>query len=275
MAHTYFFNDVTAVIADARKPRLQALRSNLYYMGFRETVWAETAGSLEQQAEQVKPDIIIAALDLPDGNVAAYFRKIRTGLSHVDPFTPIIAVLSQASTATVRRGVDSGADDVLIYPWPVGYLDQRLQNLIHTRKPFVVTADYVGPDRRAKRRPGPQAPMITPLNVLEAKALKRQNTETVAVAQANARRNLRALRIRALAGLIVGLVGDLDDRYARGDVANAANTETLKRIIRAVEEAHAQLRMSQTSNMTTNVVNAVARHAGCARAHRNPVTSPA
>lgn len=79
-------------------------------------------------------------------------------MSRVDPFTPIIAVLSEASPGTVRRGVDSGADDLLIHPWSEGYLDQRLQNIIHNRKPFVVTSDYVGPDRRSVRRPGPQAP---------------------------------------------------------------------------------------------------------------------
>lgn len=265
MAHTYFFNNVTAVIADSRKPRLQVLRSSLYYMGFRETEWAETAQDLEEMAERVKPDIIIAALDLPGGDVSAYFRKIRKGLSRVDPFTPIIAVLSEAAPDTVRQGVNSGADDLLIHPWSEGYLDQRLQNLIHGRKPFVVTSEYVGPDRRSVRRPGPQAPMITPVNVLEAKAVKRQDQESVAGAQAAGRRSLSTHRVRALAGLIVGLIGDLEARYARGIVLGEDNARDLRRLIHAAEEAQLHGRLLPAGTAAKDIMGDVVRHARLCR----------
>ncbi|EKV30174.1 response regulator receiver domain protein [Caenispirillum salinarum AK4] len=265
MAHTYFFNNVTAVVADARKPRLQVLRSSLYYMGFRDTEWAETVQDLEEVAERVKPDIIIAAMDLPGGDAGAYFRRIRTGMSRVDPFTPIIAVLSEAAPDTVRRGVDSGADDLLIHPWSEGYLDQRLHNLIHARKPFVVTSSYVGPERRAVPRPGPQAPTITPVNVLEAKALKRKDADAVAGDQQACRRALSAHRVRALAGLIVGLIGDINGRYARGMVMDDANARDLARLTRAAEEAHLQGRLMRDTTCAKDMMADVARHARLCR----------
>jgi DNA-binding response OmpR family regulator len=262
MAHTYYFNNVSAIIADADKPRLQVLRSSLYYMGFRETEWAATTADLEEKAERLKPDLIIAALNLPGSDISTYFRKIRAGLSGVDPFTPIIAVLSEAAPATVRRGVDSGADDLVIHPWPAGYLDQRVQKLIHERKSFVVTADYVGPDRRSTQRPGRQAPKITPPNVLEAKALKRQDSETVLNAQSAARRTLGTHRARALAGLIVGLIDDLEQHHG---CQERSSTDTLRRLIISADEASLQLRRAQDTTDAKTLTADIARHARLCR----------
>lgn len=237
MVPTFFYSDVTAIIAEAHKGRLQVLRSTLYFLGFRNTKWVETAQDLEALCNRVKPDLIIAAADLPDGETGGFIQRLRRGHTQADPFTPVIGILGEASPAAVRRGVDSGADDLLIHPWPQGYLDQRLQKLVTGRKPFVVTADYVGPDRRSVPRPGPQARMVTPPNVLTVKALERRSLDAVAGDLAQARAGLDGHRIQSLADLVVGLTGELVASYARGIVGGAENATRLERLLAAASEA--------------------------------------
>ncbi|WP_343870346.1 response regulator, partial [Caenispirillum bisanense] len=237
MAHTYFFSNVTAVLADEDRARLQVIRSTLHYLGFRDVTWGHSLGELRDLAESRRPDLIIASHDLPGGSTAQYLQQIRRGRTATDPFTPIIAVLSEASPDAVRRGIDSGADDLLIHPWPTGYLDGRLEKLIHGRKSFVVSADYVGPDRRAKARPGPQAAVLTPPNVLEAKALRRQPDEAVAAELAACRRALESHRLQALATLCVRLVEDVEAMNARQQLADPLAATQLRRLRAAAEDA--------------------------------------
>lgn len=264
MAHTYFFSHVTAVVADDDRPRLQVIRSTLHYLGFREVEWVDRLADLRTLCEARKPDLIVAASDLPDGSASTYFQAVRCGQTPVDPFTPIIGVLSEASPEAVRRGVDSGADDLLIHPWPTGYLDGRLEKLIHGRKPFVVSSDYVGPDRRAKQRPGRQAPTITPPNVLEAKALKRQSHDAVADDLAQARAALHQYRLQALATLCVRLVDEVEALQSRGQMADPIVPGQLGRMRSAADEA-ARLTAQGPASTTTAAFRELARHASLCR----------
>jgi hypothetical protein len=52
----------------------------------------------------------------------------------------------------VQQVVNSGADDLVARPMSTALLGERIKGLVERRKPFVVTSDYIGPDRR--RDPG-------------------------------------------------------------------------------------------------------------------------
>jgi hypothetical protein len=64
----------------------------------------------------------------------------------------VIMLLANAEPTYVRKAIDSGADDLLLMPVAPDQLMTRINKLADTRKPFVVTHDYVGPDRRGKNR---------------------------------------------------------------------------------------------------------------------------
>lgn len=260
MAHTYFYSNVSAIVADEDRGRLQVIRSTLHYLGFRAVSWGYTLADLRELAESRRPDLIIASHDLPGGDTGQYLQHIRRARTSIDPFTPIIAVLAEASPDAVRRGIDSGADDLLIHPWPTGYLDGRLEKLIHTRKPFVVSGDYVGPDRRAKARPGPQAAVLTPPNVLEAKALRRQTDEAVAADLASCRRTLESHRLQALATLCVRLIEDVETMNARNQWDGTLAATQLRRLRAAAEDA-ARLAVQSVGTAIAFSFQDMARHA--------------
>lgn len=237
MYRSVSFSEVSLVIAESDKARLQALRSTLYFLGFRETEWVETAAELEAAVARVQPDLVVTADVLPDGPTGRYIQRLRRGLTKADPFTPVISILSEASPDAVRRGINSGADDLIIHPWPQGYLDQRLEKLVAERKPFVVTSDYVGPDRRAEHRAGSGGRTVAAPNILGLRAVERRPRAEIQAELAGARANMEAQRLMALVELLVRLTGDIEQAAANGSAGSTDARTTVDRLIAAASEA--------------------------------------
>jgi CheY-like chemotaxis protein len=212
-AKTYFYHYVTARIGADCPHILQALRSNLYHLGCRDIEFTDDLETLRQWVADSPPDLLVVQSGLgPDDAVCDLFRDIRHGDLGRNPFVPLVAITRLAVPELIKNLVNAGTDDVLPFPWPEAYLDQRLQRLIHERKPFVVTSDYVGPDRRGKPRPSGRAAEVTPImvpNPLRAKCLDRMSDEDLGRIVAAGAAQVRANRIHRLAELVVRLVDDL------------------------------------------------------------------
>jgi hypothetical protein len=65
-----------------------------------------------------------------------------------NPFIVMMVTTWRRDGTIVGQIVDSGADDVLARPLSTGVLGERIKAQIERRKDFVVTSDYIGPDRR-------------------------------------------------------------------------------------------------------------------------------
>lgn len=210
---TYFYHYVTARIGADCPHVLQALRSNLFHLGCRDIDFTSDMDELRTWVRETPPDLLVVQSDLgaPD-DVCDLFRGIRHGDLTSNPFIPLIAITHVAEPELIKSLINAGTDDVLPYPWKEAYFDERLHKLIHSRKPFVVTSDYIGPDRRGKPRPGEQVADVTPIDVpnpLRAKALDRMSDEALRTLVAEGASQVQADRIRRLGELAVRLSGDL------------------------------------------------------------------
>lgn len=87
--------------------------------------------------------------------------EIRSGRLGSNPFAGLIAVLSSADEPRVRRTIDAGVDSVLLLPFSKDAAVLRFAALRKAR-PFVVSGDYVGPDRRKEARGGAAFLMSAP-----------------------------------------------------------------------------------------------------------------
>ena len=74
------------------------------------------------------------------------------------------------SSKLLRNTVDSGADVILLKPISTAALVSRIEMLVGERKPFVVTCDYIGPDRRKSSDRPSTVPFLDVPNLLSAKA---------------------------------------------------------------------------------------------------------
>jgi len=129
-------------------------------------------------------DLIIANIDEASDPAALLLRDLRNGTIPGNPFVPIIVTCNNSTAATVRAAVDCGADAVVLKPYSLQQIMDPVDALVDRRRPFVVTADYVGPERRTAARAGQVIEQITVPNPLAAKVLGLDVAAQAAAAEA-------------------------------------------------------------------------------------------
>jgi len=198
-----------------------------------------------------QPDLIFADLALPDGDVCEAVRALRHGKLGSNPFLPVIFTTWNSDQGTIRRAVDAGADDVLLKPVSIKTLVERIEVLAHARKPFVVTADYIGPDRRkAADRGESSIPLIEPPNVLKAK-LKGEPIKLPELQRALAEANdkIQQQRLRQSAFRIAFVAQQIAPAYLEGRV-NEVTEQFLDDLIASVEEIERRVKDSDFAHVS-------------------------
>jgi CheY-like chemotaxis protein len=192
------FDDVHLLLADGRAHLRSLLRMALNEAGIENIHNAPEAGALAEAVEQPEapPDIILCDAGLRGGDAAEAVHAIRNGELGRNPFVCVLALAWTATQDTVTRLVNAGADHVVAGPIAPQKVIDRIEAMIHRRKPFVVTADYVGPDRRLapEREPG-GAPLVDVPNSLRDKVLGRWNPEAMSRAIHNTTTAMNGHRI--------------------------------------------------------------------------------
>lgn len=99
------------------------------------------------------------------------FSAIRHNELGTNPFICINGVAWSPKQALVNKVMGSGADVLVAAPISPSLILDRIEALVRSRKPFVVTSDYIGPDRRFLDDRGNEIELMEVPNSLRAKAL--------------------------------------------------------------------------------------------------------
>lgn len=169
----YDFSLVDAAIIDTQHNTQRVLREVLSRLGLKRV---ETYGSVRDAAGTVAeatPDLILLDADGEEAEALRLVRSLRNDPDTRNPYACIVATTWQPTPLLLMRVTNAGADDLLVKPVSPKQVQERLATLIETRKKFVVTADYTGPDRRKSPRDGAQVPLLDAPNTLRLKATNR------------------------------------------------------------------------------------------------------
>ncbi len=107
---------------------------------------------IEQAREAIvtyNPDLLICDLDRDQETICSIIDDIRHGNIGSNPFMVIMLLTCDPKVNAVNFAMQTGVDDIVTMPISVRLLEQRIDKMIHNRKRFVATEDYVGPERRA------------------------------------------------------------------------------------------------------------------------------
>jgi len=174
------YDSVDVLIYDPVPSNRTATRAALYALGFRRT---ETVSSLEAFLEAVQknpPDIALCEAQGASEELCATIQQLRQGGTGYNPFIVIIVTAWEKSTGLINKVVSSGADDLLLRPFSTALLGQRIEAHIDRRKGFVITTDYVGPDRRKDAARESNVELFEPPNSLKMKAKDKLSAEAIA-----------------------------------------------------------------------------------------------
>lgn len=166
----YKYEDIRVLLIEPSRNVRLALRASLVDYGFRDIRDLGEAASLRERFSEIKPDLLVIDTAERGAEVCELVQDIRNQEFGEDPFVPIITTTWEPTSELVRDIINSGADDLLVKPVSVQKLVDRIQVLIRSRKPFVVTSSYIGPDRRKSEDRDSSVPLIEVPNILALKA---------------------------------------------------------------------------------------------------------
>jgi DNA-binding response OmpR family regulator len=171
------YETAETLVYDPVSANRTATRAVLYALGFRNI---ETVASVEVFREAIRnrpPDLALCEAQGADAELCQMIQMLRQGASGYNPFIVIIVTAWEKTNALVNRVVNSGADDLILRPFSTKLLGERIETHIERRKGFVITHDYVGPDRRRDPSRSSSAELFDPPNSLKMKAKERLNAE--------------------------------------------------------------------------------------------------
>ncbi len=123
-------------------------RASLTSLSFRKVELAASLDILEAALKAHSPDLLLAELAGTEPEICRVMQSVRQGLLAWNPFTMMIVTTRRRDGSVVGQVLNSGADDLIARPFSTMQLGERIKALIDRRKRFVVTNDYIGPDRR-------------------------------------------------------------------------------------------------------------------------------
>ncbi len=214
------FDKVEVLLIDPDVIYRQALFGMLRGMGIRKVHQGAALAEIKQTLLVSKPDIIISDAKLPDGDFCRFVYGLRHHHIGGNPFMPVLALTADPTGELVKKVIDSGSDDLLTKPLSANQLTERVYTMIESRKPFVVTSDYIGPTRRNDQDRESTVPLMDVPNTLRDKATGKKSDADLqltikdAIAQINLQKLERyGVQIVYLAERIVPalLMGALDD----------------------------------------------------------------
>ncbi len=173
------FDSVDVLIYDPVPANRAATRAALYALGFRRTVNVSAIDAFVDAIRRNTPDIALCEADEGGEELCNTIQQLRQGGTCANPFIVIIVTSWDKSSGLINRVVSSGADDLLLRPFSTAVLGSRIEAHIERRKGFVITTDYVGPDRRGDTvRPG-GTELFDPPNSLRMKAREKLSDDAI------------------------------------------------------------------------------------------------
>jgi len=166
------FEEVRVCLFDPARHNLMVTRASLVEIGFSKIQMVTDFAKFSECVAKQTFDLVIAESHDAGGGVGDLMRKIRVGEVGANPFVVCVTTSWDRESVHLRSLVNSGIDDILLRPFSTEQLRKRLKSLVANRKEFVVTSDYVGPDRRGDEvRNSEHVKSFDPPNTLKVAAL--------------------------------------------------------------------------------------------------------
>ncbi|CAK0766959.1 Response regulator [Azospirillaceae bacterium] len=222
MAAEYDLSSVESYLFDPQPNTMRLMRDMMSRLGLKATRVIENVNDMYSVANTRIPDLLVIDAENTESEVFRLLRYIRGDPASHNPFMSLIVTTWQPTNGLLNKVTSCGGDDLLIKPASPKQMMERVTSLIENRRRFVVTADYVGPERRKSPRPGRHMPLIEVPNTLRLKAFGHWDNFTSrhiiskAVEEVN---NIRLSRCAVQIGFLVefalpGLASELPDRVS-------------------------------------------------------------
>jgi DNA-binding response OmpR family regulator len=218
----YNFEDVRVVICEANREIRSGVKAALRDHGFGNVYDTGSLGAVHESVDKDEVDLLICDTGLGLGEICDLTYRIRHHEFGSNPFILVMTISSDPTHQAVDRIIESGADDLLLKPLSMNFLLGRINALTMDREMFMVTTDYIGPDRPIiARRSRMQVSLVRVPNPVQAKALGGADAAGLQQAIDRAAREVNERKLERHALSVAELVETITLMYASTPVDQA------------------------------------------------------
>lgn len=142
------FEVAEVLLFDPVPPNRSTTRTALNMIGFKQIFATSDFSEMQTNLRGKSFDVFVADITQDTAKLCDLVMTMRNGRAGANPFLHVVLMAWKLDDDLVKRALNCGADDLITRPYSVGFLTGRVKSLIDARKGFVVTTDYIGPDRR-------------------------------------------------------------------------------------------------------------------------------
>jgi response regulator RpfG family c-di-GMP phosphodiesterase len=229
------FSKVDVLLIDPDRGAQESIKMILRNEGFRLIRLGTTLSDIGKAFKEQMPDVLVSECDLGGKGFQKLCHQLRHHEVGGNPFLPVIALTDAPTPEIVRSVMDCGADDIISKPVSTTHLLKRIESRVLARKPFVVTSEYIGPNRRSSKDRPEEIPLIDVPNVLKAKATGEGDAEMNAQAIADAIEEINIQKLERYAIQISWLIERVVPKL-QSDVGDQETEQFLNRLLYVSED---------------------------------------
>lgn len=234
------FRSVRALLRNPDSHSRELLTNALANFGCRQMVTAAHGGEVEHYLKSDMIDLLVVDADQGLNDACDLVQDMRRRPTADNTFAISIILTSPPDPRYAAHLMDSGADAILLKPLQTNVVAERLVSLISNRKSFVVTSDYVGPERRGEgMRPGTEsAPRVAVPNPLREMAMSSMSRDELRRGIRMGWETVNEHRIERQAARLSWLVDRIREAFSHNPPASEAASRILE-----LRDAAAELRL--------------------------------
>lgn len=253
------FADAQVLLFDPVAANRAATRSALTKLGFRGVIAISDIGELERAWNDQSFDMLVADITQHAPAVCDMVRTMRSGGVGANPFAHVVLMAWKLERDSVQRALSCGSDDLITRPFSIDFFAARVKVHTDARKPFVVTSEYLGPDRR--KEPDRNSPnLMTVPNLLLAKAREFFDGATAAIEEIRvAREKIEIERARKTAFKVACLLHTMREALAASQPIDA-DIKKLEQTARDLADRSSDFLGEEACSVIEALGQAVANH---------------
>jgi DNA-binding response OmpR family regulator len=157
-----------AVLVELGAGSRSALREVIWRTGIRRIVQMDEMPSPKSE-EFLNADVILIGADGPGPESLSLIRQIRQSASTANPFAFVFATHFEPTREAITGALEAGVDMILGKPLSTAVLHQRMGVQMASARKWMVSSNYIGPERPAGPGSGQGTRLAAP-HLLQMKA---------------------------------------------------------------------------------------------------------
>lgn len=150
---SYKLSRIRVLVIDDNQPIRMLIRSLLLDLGVGVVDMSDNGEHGWREYIKHKPDIIFVDWKMENSDGIEFTKRVRQDSDSPTPTIPIIMMTGFTNKERVFQARDVGVTEFLIKPFTVQGLSRHLTHVIENPRQFVVSPNFVGPDRRRRHDP--------------------------------------------------------------------------------------------------------------------------